>query len=72
MALWRKENACGIGAEETSQDKDGEKPLHISGLTFHGTAGSAGPGEAMLHPTAYRQPPPLPIGESQHEKLERA
>lgn len=56
MTLWRKDKAYGIGAEENSQEKHREKSLHNSGLTFPGAAGSAGPGEAVLHPTAYRPP----------------
>lgn len=36
------------------KDKHREKPLCNSGLTFPGAARSAGPGEAILHPMAYR------------------
>lgn len=58
----------GIGAKEKSQEKHREKPLHNSGLTFPGAGRSAG---QQGKPFSAQQSP-LPIGESQHEKLERA
>lgn len=51
MALWRKDKVHGIGAKEKSQEKHREKPLHNTGLTFPGAAGSAGMGEAVPNPT---------------------
>lgn len=49
MALWRKHKVYGIGAKEKSQGKCREKLQLTGGLTFTGAAGSAGPGEAILH-----------------------